>query len=141
MVLPIPNLGPSPWFHNRYMRSDYGRSLLYIYRRSPPLDRLSGKARGGSNCCAGFCCNRSNSQYTYDQWCKQRLHRTTKRLKTLGLYGAMDCCICHQHTRIFCRSHNNVLSAGRAMEGSWYITFNNWMLFACRTFLCFVFLC
>ena len=56
-----------------------------------------GKARGGSNCCAGFCCNRSNCQYTYDQWCKQRLHRTTKRLKVrdlLFLSFALHCNLC-----------------------------------------------
>ena len=134
MLLPIPNLGPSPWFHTRYMRSDFCRSVLYIYGRSPALDWLSGKskirhnilwlnvifpcggafipmitihdtvlsiyqtyihlgkARGRSNCCAGFCCNRSNCQYTYDQWCKQRLHRTTKRLKVRDLLFS---CILH----------------------------------------------
>ena len=52
-------------------------TVLSIYQTYIHL----GKARGRSNCCAGFCCNRSNCQYTYDQWCEQRLHRTTERLK------------------------------------------------------------
>ena len=56
-------------------------AVLSIYQTYIHL----GKARGRSNCCAGFCCNRSNCQYTYDQWCKQRLHRTTKRLKVRDL--------------------------------------------------------
>ena len=63
-------------------------TVLSIYQTYIHL----GKARGRSNCCAGFCCNRSNCQYTYDQWCKQRLHRTTKRLKVRDLLFS---CILH----------------------------------------------
>ena len=40
-----------------------------------------GKTRRRFDWSSRICCDRSNCQYTYDQWCEQRLHRTTERLK------------------------------------------------------------
>jgi hypothetical protein len=40
-----------------------------------------GRIRRRFDSSSHICCDRSMCQYPYDQWCKQRLHRTTERLK------------------------------------------------------------
>ena len=50
-------------------------------KRKATIIMILGQTRGRLNCSAGICCNRSCCKYSYDQWCKQRLHRTTERLK------------------------------------------------------------